>query len=130
MELKLERIFNGSDYTIGKLYIGGIYFCDTLEDVVRNPDIKIHGKTAIPCGKYKIIMNMSNRFKKIMPLLLNVPGFEGVRIHSGNYPSDTEGCLLMGKNTAKGQLTNSKLWTSILYTKLNECNNEIFITIK
>lgn len=131
MELKLERIFNGSDYTIGKLYIDGIYFCDTLEDVVRNPDIKIHGKTAIPFGRYKIIMNMSNRFKKRMPLLLDVKGFEGIRIHSGNFASQTNGCILVGKNTIKGQLTNSSLWTSMLYSKINTAiDNEEEITIE
>lgn len=119
MELKLERIFCGGQYTIGKLYIDDKYFADTLEDVVRNPDVKIHGQTAIQFGKYKIIMNMSNRFKKRMPLLLDVPGFKGVRIHAGNFAKDTEGCVLVGKNTIKGQLTNSSLWTSMLYSKIN-----------
>lgn len=132
-EIVLERHSKMSEYTIGKLIIDGKYFCDTLEDVVRNQDIKVHGKTAIPFGRYKIIMNMSNRFKKIMPLLLNVPNFEGVRIHAGNFAENTEGCVLCGKNTAKGQLTNSKLWTSMVYSKINEYIDngfEVYITIK
>lgn len=131
MELVLDRIFKGDLYTIGKLYIDGVYFCDTLEDPVR--DEKIYGETAIPVGRYRVIMNMSNRFKKIMPLLLNVPKFEGIRIHSGTNKDHTNGCILTGKNTIKGRLTNSKLWTSILYTKLNESfynGEDIYITIQ
>lgn len=131
MKLRLERIFQGGEYTIGKLYINNIYFADTLEDVVRNQDVKIHGKTAIPFGTYKIIMNMSNRFKKRMPLLLDVQGFAGIRIHSGNFSSQTNGCILVGKNTIKGQLTNSSLWTSMLYSKINTAiDNEEEITIE
>ena len=104
MKILLKRIFKGEDYTIGNIYVNGQYFADSLEDTVR--DVKIKGKTAIPAGKYLILMTYSNRFKKIMPLLIDVPGFEGVRIHSGNTPEDTEGCILVGKNTIKGQLTS------------------------
>lgn len=131
MELLLDRVFEGKDYTIGKLYIDGVYFCDTLEDVVR--DVKIYGETAIPNGRYKVIMTMSNRFKIVMPLLLDVKNFEGIRIHSGNNKDHTNGCILTGKNTIKGELRNSKLWTSILYSKIDEElkeNKEVWITIK
>lgn len=85
MKLELYRKFLGKDYTIGKLFINGEYFCDTLEDTVRPEGEKILGKTAIPYGTYDIILTMSPKFKRILPLLLNVPNFEGVRIHSGNY---------------------------------------------
>jgi hypothetical protein len=126
MKILLKRIFKGEDYTIGKIYINNQYFADTLEDAVR--DVKIKGKTAIPAGKYLILMTYSNRFKKIMPLLIDVPGFEGVRIHSGNTPEDTEGCILVGKNTIKGQLTSSRLYTRMLYDLLKSSeNNEIEI---
>lgn len=95
-DLILHRKFKGKEYTIGKLYrLHGdneIYICDILEDVVRNPIttainkfVKIYGETAIPYGKYEIVRTYSNRFKKVMPLLLNVPHYEGVRIHTGNY---------------------------------------------
>lgn len=83
MKLKLERRFKGKEYTIGKLFINGNYFCDTLEDAVR--DKKIYAETAIPSGKYELTVTYSNRFKKRLPLILNVPGYEGVRIHTGNY---------------------------------------------
>jgi len=104
--MTLKRIFKGNQYTIGKLYIDGEYFCDTLEDVVR-PE-KIKNETAIPAGTYDVILNMSNRFKKILPLLLRVPNYEGVRIHSGNTKEDTSGCILVGENKVKGQVINSK----------------------
>lgn len=106
MKMTLKRIFKGNQYTIGKLYIDGEYFCDTLEDVVR-PE-KIKNETAIPAGTYDVILNMSNRFKKILPLLLRVPNYEGVRIHSGNTKEDTSGCILVGENKVKGQVINSK----------------------
>ena len=126
MKILLKRIFKGEDYTIGHIYVNGQYFADSLEDTVR--DVKIKGKTAIPAGKYLILMTYSNRFKKIMPLLIDVPNFEGVRIHSGNTPEDTEGCILVGKNTIKGQLTSSRLYTRMLYDLLKSSeNNEIEI---
>ena len=107
MIVNVKRTFKGSEYTIGKLYIDGHYLCDTLEDTVRN-GVKIAGKTAIPAGKYKVKKTMSPRFKKILPEILNVPGFSGVRIHSGNTAADTDGCLLLGLNKAKGQVLESQ----------------------
>lgn len=113
LKLKLDRVFKGPDYTIGKLYVDGRYFADTLEDAVR--EVKIPGKTAIPAGTYAVVYNMSKRFKKMMPLLLNVPGFEGVRIHAGNTAGDTDGCILVGKNSVKGEVRYSKRYISMLY---------------
>ena len=84
MNIIIKRIFKGPNYTIGKLSIDGKYFCDTLEDTVRKPGVKIPGKTAIPAGKYKIKLTVSLRFGKLMPRLMDVPGFTGVLIHSGN----------------------------------------------
>jgi hypothetical protein len=85
MQINVRRTFKGQEYTIGKLYIDGHYLCDTLEDTVRPAGIKIAGKTAIPAGTYKVKKTMSPRFKKVLPEILNVPGFSGVRIHAGNY---------------------------------------------
>lgn len=102
MKVEVKRTFKGTEYTIGKLYIDGHYLCDTLEDTVRNGG-KIAGKTAIPAGTYKVKKTMSPRFKKVLPEILNVPGFTGVRIHAGNTAIDTDGCLLLGLNKKKGR---------------------------
>ena len=104
-------------YTIGKLSIDGKPFCDVIEDVVRDKnkdgdlqdagEAKVYGQTAIPYGTYKVQLTMSNRFKKVLPLLLNVPEFEGIRIHAGNTAEDSHGCLLVGENKQKGKVINS-----------------------
>lgn len=130
MKLILERIYKAETYTIGKLFIDGKLFCDVLEDKVRPFGEKVYGKTAIPAGKYKVILNVSNRFKCLMPLLLNVPTFDGIRIHSGNTHEDTHGCLLVGKNTEKGKITESKKTFTELMSILKLAKNEITIEIK
>lgn len=127
MKLKLQRIFKAETYTIGKLFIDGVYFCDTLEDKVR--DVKIKGITAIPTGKYKVKITMSNRFKKLMPLLIDVPNFEGIRIHSGNTSEDTGGCILVGKNSETGKVTNSRNTFEKLMLELNKDKNNLSIEI-
>jgi len=113
MNLLLKRIAKKDNYTIGKLYIDGKYFCDTLEDCVRvlgpNGEGKIYGKTAIQEGKYKIDITFSNRFKRNLPLLLNVPFFEGIRIHPGNIAADTHGCILVGINDSAGAVHQSRI---------------------
>lgn len=140
MRLTLKRIANKPTYVIGKLYINGKYFCSTLEDVDRGLDstmteeeikkIKVKGETAIPTGIYKIILNYSPKFKKVMPLLTNVKGYSGVRIHSGNSAKDTEGCLLVGQNTIVGRLTNSKNTYNALFKRLQQKgSNDITIEI-
>lgn len=105
MKLELVRHYLGENYTIGKLSIDSKYFCDTLEDAVR--PIKIYGETAIPFGTYKIILNESPRFGRVLPRLLNVPKFDGVLIHRGNTAEDTAGCILVGENKVKGKVVNS-----------------------
>lgn len=126
MKLKLYRKFLGNKYTIGKLFVNDEYICDTLEDVVRSEGIKVYGETAIPCGVYEIVLTMSPRFKKILPLLLDVPHFEGVRIHTGNTEKDTEGCILVGYNKVKGKVINSKIaFDKVMkYLELATINNE------
>lgn len=118
MNITVKRIFKGAKYTIGKLSIDGHYFCDTLEDTVRAPGVKIPGKTAIPAGKYKIELTESLRFKKLMPRLKDVPGFTGVLIHPGNTAQDTEGCILVGKNRVKGKVLDSRETFQKLFTML------------
>lgn len=118
MELKLIRKDFAKDYTIGDLLVDGKFECYVIEDVVR--DEKIHGKTAIPYGKYSVIINQSNRFKRLLPLLVNVPNYEGVRIHTGNTALDTEGCLLPGRMKQKGRVLQSKLAFDALFAKMQQ----------
>lgn len=124
MKLELKRKHGTEGYTEGRLYIDGQYFCDTLEDQERSE--KIDGETAIPMGHYRVIINMSNRFQKMMPLLQGVPNYSGVRIHSGNTPADTEGCILVGVSTNKGIIGNSRVTWSKLMEKIQ---NESVLTI-
>jgi hypothetical protein len=106
MNITIERK-EYKDYTAGSLFIDNIFECYTLEDTVRN--VKIAGETAIPYGAYEVIITYSNRFKKSLPLLLNVPNFEGVRIHAGNTVENTEGCILVGlDNGSDGFLGDSR----------------------
>ena len=129
MKLELYRKYRKNGYTIGLLYADGKFVCNTLEDTDRGltsamserqiASIKVKGKTAIPTGVYSIIVTYSPRFKKQMPLLNNVKGFEGVRIHSGNTANDTEGCILCGKNTEVGKVTSSRIWTEKVYELIN-----------
>jgi hypothetical protein len=116
--LTLTRKWCSSKSTIGELAIDGVFFCYTLEDVAR--ETKIPGETAIPVGGYDVVITMSNRFKKRMPLLKDVPGFEGVRIHSGNFPKDTEGCILVGLNRGEDQIMDSRLAYDKLFRILDE----------
>ena len=145
MNLELKRIFKGKDYTIGRLFIDGKYFCDTLEDPVRQLDSikdKIKEKTAIPAGKYKVSMSIVSPKYSIrksynwcggrLPRLLDVPFFEGILIHSGNTPDHTAGCILVGENKVKGQVINSMNTLKNLWVKLNvadEIGEEIWIDI-
>ncbi len=96
MELKLNRIFLSSSATIGELWANNTHLCDTLEDRVRPEGEKIYGKTAIPEGTYEMVLSYSPRFKKILPEILNVPNFTGIRIHCGNSSADSSGCILVG----------------------------------
>ena len=97
MYIRVMREPSINDTTLGSLFIDDHWQCHTLEDVIRPTGEKVHSKTAIPPGRYRLILSMSNRFKKIMPEVLNVPMFTGIRIHSGNTAKDTAGCLLVGQ---------------------------------
>lgn len=106
MKIELIRKDFGADYTMGDLLIDGKFFCYTCEDEIRK--VKVAGETAIPEGTYKVIINISNRFKRELPLLLDVPGFAGIRIHPGNTDDDTEGCILVGKTKRANLVTESR----------------------
>ena len=141
MKLTLKRIALRPTYTIGKLYIDDVYFCDTIEDTVRdlnkngkfdNGEQKIKGKTAIPYGTYEIKWTYSPRFKKYTPQLMNVPSFEGIRVHAGNTSADTEGCLILGENKYVGKVLNSRATINKFYPIIKEAcsNGKVTIEIK
>ena len=96
MRIEIKRKCLKNNATTGDLYVDGKFECHTLEDVVREPGVKVWGATAIPAGIYKLIVNLSQRFKRFMPRLLDVDGFDGILIHSGNTDTDTHGCILVG----------------------------------
>ena len=144
MEVLIDRAWKKDGYTISRLYVNGKLFgCNTLEDTDRGlrKDMqleeikkkKVYGQTAIPRGSYECVYTYSNRFKKMLPLLKDVPGFDGIRIHSGNSAKDTEGCILVGLNLKKGMVLNSREWTSKLVSKMKEVWNRkerVIIIIK
>lgn len=118
MEVRLLRDVCGADCTLGQLFVDGQFECFTVEDVVRPAGEKIHGKTAIPGGRYQVVVTPSQRFRRDLPLLLKVPNFEGVRIHPGNTAEDTEGCILPGlARNAKG-VTQSRPAFDKLFARL------------
>jgi hypothetical protein len=129
MQLLLQRAASSANSTIGELFINGKHECYTLEDVVR--PVKLAGVTAIPAGDYEVVITYSERFKCPMPLLLNVPNYSGVRIHVGNYPANTEGCILVGQSKGVDQINNSKAAFSQLFEQLTVAaqREKIFIKI-
>ena len=116
MQITVKRLHKTNTSTIGELLIDGLFECYTLEDIER--PVKIKAETAIPKGTYKVIINQSNRFKRLMPLLLNVPNFEGVRIHAGNTNHDTEGCILVGRTRSKDFIGQSRKAYEKLFKKM------------
>ena len=133
MKLILTRHARRADYPIGRLEDeNGMKICDTLEPTWRNykgGEMKIPKKSAIPEGSYRVVVTKARRFQKYLPLLVGVPGFEGVRIHAGNTSRDTEGCILVGQNLQVGKV----LWSRITLEKLMkliENEKEIYLTIK
>ena len=141
MKIKVERRWPKATYTIGRLYIDGLYYCNTLEDKDRGlkqadttayiKSRKVAGETAIPKGTYGVAMNVTspkyagvswfwNLCRGKMPRLLNVPGFDDILIHPGNNALDTKGCILVGKNTKVGQLTESRETFKEVYRRLKD----------
>ncbi len=128
MLIEVKRFEFKDTHTVGKMYVDGVYECYTLEDAVRN-GTKVIGKTAIPIGTYKLIIDASTRFKQDMPHILDVPDFTGVRIHAGNISADTDGCILLGSTWAgKDFISNSKIAYKKFFDKLKQ-NKTVSITI-
>ena len=116
MKLVLQRGPSTAHSTPGELSVDGVFECYTLEDVVR--PVKIAHETAIPAGVYKVIIDMSQRFQRLMPHVLDVPGFTGIRIHAGNTDKDTEGCILVGRQRSTDNVSESRLAYGTLFPKL------------
>ena len=148
MELVLTRIAKRKAYTIGRLsiikevneeyktYEQEEYFCDTLEPTWRDyahGGRKIKGCSAIPEGRYAVVISWSPKMQKWLPILLGVPMFSGIRIHAGNTANDTEGCILVGQNLKKGMVLNSNIWLHRLKQKIVEAKGRgeaVWLTIK
>ena len=154
MEIKVERKWKKDTYTIGNLSINGKYFCNTVEDKDRGlkqtdslqiiKEKKVYSETAIPVGRYEVVINIvSAKYKAVkwynslcggkMPRLLNVPGFEGILIHPGTTALDSAGCLIVGKNSIKGGVTQSRDYFKKLYKQMEAANKKgekIYITIE
>lgn len=141
MKLELERRWKKETYTVGRLYVDGVFFCNTLEDRDRGlkqtdaiftiKTRKVYGETAIPKGTYGIAMNVTSpKYAAVpwywqlcrgkMPRLLSVPGFDGILVHPGSTALDTYGCILVGKNTKAGRLTESKATFKKLYQAMEK----------
>lgn len=124
MKLKLTRTDFSKTSTIGALYVNGVFECFTLEDVARPDGVKIYGETAIPAGSYSVDITRSPRFKRDLPLLINVKNFVGVRIHPGNTASDTEGCILVGQTKGKDVIGGSVKAFNALFAKMQAAKNK------
>ena len=138
MKLILKRIAKKKTYTIGHLYVSNEssdtppssassacneFICDTLEPTWRdyqNGAYKVKGRSAIPEGRYAVVISWSPKFKQWLPILLGVPKFEGIRIHAGNTAKDTEGCILVGRNQRVGEVLESRKWLYELKQKIVE----------
>ena len=133
MKLELKRIALKPNYTIGKLFINGTYYCDTIEDKVI--DLNKNGKfddglskamhqTAIPYGTFKVVVNYSPKFKRELPRLLDVPYFEGILIHNGIDQNSTSGCIIVGENKTVGKVTNSTFYMNNLTARIKDAQNK------
>lgn len=144
MKITLKRKYHADSYTIGDLFIDGTFFCNTIEDRIRQlPQVcpntpkgmnctckeKIYAETAIPSGTYKVTMNYSPRFKRVLPLLHNVPHFIGILIHSGTDENSSAGCIIVGMNKVKGKVVDSRKTSDALNEILSK-EKEIIITIQ
>jgi hypothetical protein len=133
MEMQVTRQTFTDESTIGELTIDGVHQCFTLEDKVRGEsEPKVFGETAIPAGRYEVVVNFSYHFKKMLPELVAVPNFEGVRIHSGNTDKDTEGCILVGKMKGTNAISESRDAFNDLFPKIQAAaaQEKVFIEIK
>lgn len=138
-EVRLERAWRLETYTVGKVFVDGQRFCESMEDKDRGltqdmseeeiKRVKVYGETAIPTGVYTVKMTYSQKYKRKMPEVLNVPGYSGIRIHSGNTAKDSLGCILLGRNTKVGMVTESRKTCKEFERLLEAAGGECKLTI-
>lgn len=133
MKLELKRIALKPNYTIGKLFINGTYYCDTIEDKVIDLNkngkfddglTKVMHQTAIPYGTFKVVVNHSPKFNRELPRLLDVPYFEGILIHNGSDQNSSSGCIIVGENKTVGKVTNSTFYMNNLTARIKDVQNK------
>jgi len=133
MKLELKRIALKPNYTIGKLFINGTYYCDTIEDKVIDLNkngkfddglTKVMHRTAIPYGTFKVVVNHSPKFNRELPRLLDVPYFEGILIHNGSDQNSSSGCIIVGENKTVGKVTNSTFYMNNLTARIKDAQNK------
>lgn len=133
MKLELKRIALKPNYTIGKLFINGTYYCDTIEDKVIDLNkngkfddglTKVMNQTAIPYGTFKVVVNHSPKFNRELPRLLDVPYFEGILIHNGSDQNSSSGCIIVGENKTVGKVTNSTFYMNNLTARIKDAQNK------
>ena len=133
MKLELKRIALKPNYTIGKLFINGTYYCDTIEDKVIDLNkngkfddglTKVMNQTAIPYGTFKVVVNHSPKFNRELPRLLDVPYFEGILIHNGSDQNSSSGCIIVGENKAVGKVTNSTFYMNNLTARIKDAQSK------
>ena len=133
MKLELKRIALKPNYTIGKLFINGTYYCDTIEDKVIDLNkngkfddglTKVMHQTAIPYGTFKVVVNHSPKFNRELPRLLDVPYFEGILIHNGSDQNSSSGCIIVGENKTVGKVTNSRFYMNNLTARIKDAQNK------
>lgn len=132
MQLLLEREPSAAGCTLGRLYVDGKHECFTLEDAVCIGP-KVPGQTAIPAGRYRVTITLSNRFQRMLPLVEDVPNFTGIRIHPGNTAADTDGCILVGQGRAVDSVTGSRLAMAALQPKIAGAevrNEEVWMEVR
>lgn len=130
MNLRLVREPSVNGCTFGVLFLEGHYAAFTLEDEIRPAGVKVPGATCIPAGSYRILLTMSPHFQALLPELIGVPQFEGIRIHAGNVIADTAGCILVGKDRNAATLLQSRVALEALLSQLAKAETPIWITIE
>ena len=129
MNLELRRKWLTDKSTIGELFVDGVFECFVLEDRVRQHEPIVFGETAIPFGRFGVVITHSPRFNRDLPLLVAVPGYEGVRIHPGNVAADTEGCLLPGRSHGVDRVDDSRVAFDALFAKLMKAQGPISLLV-